>query len=110
MLVGTANKELAYLQQFGQPLLPFQRIRRESYQYQEQSPSDHIHNLQRYLRIALSLVPKDTSLSHFRIRHPDLQETNIIVLRSSNSDLQIISVLDWQHASILPTFLLASIP
>ena len=29
-LVGTANKELVYLQQFSQPLLPFLRIRRES--------------------------------------------------------------------------------
>ena len=110
MLVGTANKELAYLQQFGQPLLPFQRIRRESYQYQEQSPSDHIDNLQRYLHIASSLVPKDPSLSHFRIRHPDLQETNIVVSKSSDSGLQVVSVLDWQHASILPAFLLAGIP
>ncbi|KAG6872117.1 hypothetical protein C0995_012857 [Termitomyces sp. Mi166 len=109
-LVGPANKELAYLQQFGQLLLLFRRIRRESYQYQEQSLLDHIDNLQRYLRIASSLVPKDPSLSHFRIRHPDLQETNIVVLRSSDSGLQIVSVLDWQHASILPAFLLASIP
>ncbi|KAF8641420.1 hypothetical protein AX16_009981 [Volvariella volvacea WC 439] len=109
-LVRAANKELAYLQQFGQPLFPFQRIRRENYRYQEQSPSDHIDNLQRYLLIASSLVPKDPSLSHFRIRHLDLQETNIIVSRSSNSDLQVVSVLDWQHASILPAFLLAGMP
>ena len=90
--------------------MPFQRIRRESYKYQEQSPSDHIDNLQRYLRIASSLVPKDPSLTRFRIRHPDLQETNIVVSRSSDSSLQIVSVLDWQHASILPTFLLAGMP
>ena len=109
-LVGPANKELAYLHEFGQPLLPFQRIRRESYNYREQSPSDHIDNLQRYLQIASSLVPKDPSLNQFRIRHPDFQETNIVVSRLSNSDLQVVSVLDWQHASILPTFLLSSMP
>ena len=50
---------------------------------QERLPSDHIPNLQRYLRIASSLVPKDPPLSHFSIRHPNLQETNIVVSRSS---------------------------
>ncbi|KAH9964465.1 protein kinase subdomain-containing protein PKL/CAK/Fmp29 [Russula dissimulans] len=110
VLVGTANKELAYLQQFGQPLLPFRRQRRESYQYKEQSPSDHIDNLQRYLRIASSLVPKDPSLSDFRIRHPDLEEANIMVSRLSDSDLQVVSLLDWHHASILPAFLLPTMP
>ncbi|THU92318.1 hypothetical protein K435DRAFT_800562 [Dendrothele bispora CBS 962.96] len=109
-LVGAANKELAYLHEFGQPLLPFQRIRRESYQYREQSPSDHIDSLKRYLQIAPSLVPKEPSLNQFRIRHPDLQETNIVVSRLSNPGLQVISVLDWQHTSILPTFLLAGMP
>ncbi|KAK0186999.1 protein kinase subdomain-containing protein PKL/CAK/Fmp29 [Armillaria mellea] len=109
-LVRAASKELAYLQQLGQPLLPFRCMRRESYRYQEQSPSDHIDNLQCYLLIAPSLVPKDPSLSHFRVRRADLQETNIVVSRSSDSDLQVVSGLDWQHASILPTFLLASIP
>ncbi|KAF8999545.1 hypothetical protein BDZ89DRAFT_1096256 [Hymenopellis radicata] len=45
-------------------------MRREAYQYQEQSPSDHIKNVNRYLHIASSLVPKDPALCHFRIRHP----------------------------------------
>ena len=109
-LVGKANKELAYLQQFDQPLLPFRRIRRGDYQYQEQSPSDHIANLQRYLLIASLFISKDPSLNHFRIRHPDFQESNIVVSRSSDYSLHIVTVLDWQHASILPAFLLAGIP
>ncbi len=45
-LVAAARKELAYLEQFGRPLLPFQRERREAYGYKEQSPSDHIKNLE----------------------------------------------------------------
>ncbi|KAJ7661108.1 protein kinase subdomain-containing protein PKL/CAK/Fmp29 [Mycena olivaceomarginata] len=57
-LVAAARKELAYLEQFGRPLLPFQRERREAYGYKEQSPSDHIENLERYLLIASSLVPR----------------------------------------------------
>ena len=110
MLVREAHKELAYLKQFGQPLLPFQRMRRKGYQYQEQLPSDHVENLDRYLLIASSLVPRDPALGHFRIRHPDLQQNNIIVSRSPDSNWQVAGLIDWQHAPILPLFLLADIP
>ncbi|OCB84911.1 hypothetical protein A7U60_g8133 [Sanghuangporus baumii] len=111
VLVAAARKELAYLEQFGRPLLPFQRERREAYGYKEQSPSDHIKNLERYLLIASSLVPKNSALHHFRIRHPDLQPSNVIVSKSPDSkQLKIVGLLDWQHASILPLFLLANIP
>ena len=109
-LVAAAHKELAYLEQFGQPLLPFRRERRDGYQYQEQSPLAHIENLNRYLLIALSLVPGDPALSHFSIRHPDLQQSNIVVRKSPNAGWQVVGLLDWQHASILPTFLLAGVP
>jgi len=110
VLVREPHKELAYLEQFGQPLLPFQRMRRKGYRYQEQLPSDHIENLDRYLLIASSLVPKDPALGHFRIGHPDLQQKNIIVSRSPDSNWQVAGLIDWQHASILPLFLLAGIP
>ena len=108
--MAAAEKELAYLKEFGRPLLPFQRVRRETYQYQKQLPSDHVENLNRYLLIASSLIPGNPALSRFSIRHPDLRESNIIVSRSSDSDLRIVSLFDWQHASILPLFLLAGIP
>ena len=110
VLVRAAHKELAYLKQFGQPLLPFQRVRREAYRHQEQSPSDHIENLGLYLLIASSLVPRDPALGHFRIRHPDLQQNNTIVSRSPGSNWQVVGLLNWQHSSILPPFLLAGIP
>lgn len=109
-LVAGARKELAYLLQFGQPLLPSQRERRAGYQNKEQSPSDHIENLHRYLLIVSSLVPRDPALSRFCIRHPDLQQGNIVVSKSPDSDCQVVGLLDWQHASILPMFLLAGIP
>ncbi|KAH9949736.1 protein kinase subdomain-containing protein PKL/CAK/Fmp29 [Amylocystis lapponica] len=98
VLAAAARKELAYLEQ------------RDGYQYQEQSPSAHIENLKRYLLIASSLVPRDPALGHFCIRHPDLQQSNIVVRRSSDSGWQVVSLLDWQHASILPPFLLAGVP
>jgi hypothetical protein len=90
--------------------LPFQRVRREAYKYQKQPPSDHIENLDRYLLIASSFIPKNPALSHFRIRHPDLQSSNIIVSRSPDSNLHVVGLIDWQHTSILPLFLLAGIP
>jgi hypothetical protein len=75
-VVAAARKELAYFEQFGQPLLPFRRERRDGYKYQEQSPSTHIENLKRYLLIASSLVPRDTALGRLCICHPDLQQSN----------------------------------
>ena len=109
-LVAAARKELAYLEKFGQPLLPFRRERRDGYKYREQSPSAHIENLNRYLLIASSLVPGDSALNNFCIRHPDLQQSNIVVRKSPDSGWQVVSLLDWQHASILPPFLLAGVP
>ena len=71
---------------------------------------DHVENLERYLRITSSLVPRDPALSRFYIRHPDLQPNNIFVSWSPGSDCKIVSLFDWQHTSILPMFLLAGIP
>lgn len=108
-MVAGAKKELAYLDQFGAPRVPYQRSRREYYNYEKQSPSDHAKNLGRYLRLAPSLVPDDESLRAFCIRHPDLTDNNIRVSTDSGS-LQILSVLDWQHAAVFPLFLFAGMP
>ena len=106
-----ARKEIAYLERFGRPLLPFQRQRREAYEYKEQSPLDHMKNLERYLLMAPSLIPNDPSLRAFCIRHPDLQPSNVMVSIPPDSDqLKIVSLLDWQHTPILPRFLLAGMP
>ncbi|TBU26130.1 kinase-like domain-containing protein [Dichomitus squalens] len=110
VLIAAARKELAYLKQFGQPILPLRRERRPSYEYQPQSPSYHVENLERYLDVISSLVPRDPSLSRFCIRHPDLQQNNIMVSKSPGSDCKVVGLIDWQHTSILPMFLLAGIP
>ncbi|RPD54300.1 protein kinase subdomain-containing protein PKL/CAK/Fmp29 [Lentinus tigrinus ALCF2SS1-7] len=110
-LVRGAEKEQAYLRRFGRPLLPFQPARREAYGYQKQQPSDHIENLDRYLRIAPSLVSRDKRFDYFCIRHPDLQPNNILVSRSPDSNsYAIVGIIDWQHTSILPLSLHAGIP
>lgn len=57
------------------------------------------------------LVPEDPSLHAFCIRHPDLHPSNVMVSVSPDSGcLNIVGLLDWQHASILPLFLQAAIP
>ncbi len=90
--------------------MPFQRVRREAYKYQEQQPSDHIENLDRYILIASSLIPRNPALSHFRIRHPDLKPSNIIVSRSPDTNLQVVGLIDWHDTPILPLFLFSGIP
>ena len=67
--------------------------------------------MDRYLRIAPSLVSRDRRLDYFCIRHPDLQPSNIIVSRSPDSNsYSIVGLLDWQHSSILPLNLHAGVP
>lgn len=91
----------------GRPLHPFQRIRREWVNYQQQSHLDHLEYLEKYLRIASSLAPsKRDDATQASIRHPDLQPNNIFV----SKDLEITGLIDWQHCAILPLFLQAGIP
>lgn len=102
-----ARKEIAYLTRYGRPLHPFQRIRRELVNYQEQSHLDHLENLKKYLLIASDLVPPETNgTTQPSIRHPDLQPNNVFV----SKDLEITGLIDWQHCSVLPLFLQAGIP
>ena len=54
-------------------------------------------------------MPDNDSLTAFCIRHPDLNLENLKVSTDS-SVLQIRSVLDLQHAAVLPLFLHAGMP
>ncbi|KAG6869136.1 hypothetical protein C0993_001701 [Termitomyces sp. T159_Od127] len=91
-LVAAAQKEIAYLKHFGQPLLP---LRRKGGPVTSTSSSR---------RRTTSRTWSGTSAS----RH--LQPNNIFVSWSPGSDCKIVSLFDWQHTSILPMFLLAGIP
>lgn len=106
-LIAGAKKEIAYLTKFGQPLHPFQRLRREIYNYQKQSPLDHLNSLDRYLRITPHLIPHNNkTLTRSTLRHPDLQPNNVFV----SDKLEITGLIDWQHCAILPLFLQCGIP
>ncbi|KAF2827214.1 hypothetical protein CC86DRAFT_348483 [Ophiobolus disseminans] len=116
VLAAGARKETAYLEKLGRPLHPFQRLRREIYDYQRVSPSEHIQCLHKYLqvvphvgcaRLTPHIIPNgNASLTRPILRHPDLQPNNIFVA----DDLSITGVIDWQHSAVLPLFLQCGIP
>lgn len=105
--MASVHKELAYLKQYGRPLHPLQRIRREWVDYQKQSHLRHMECLERYLQVAPDLIPPHLEgKSRPTIRHPDLQPNNIFV----SNNLEITGLIDWQHCAVLPLFLQAGIP
>ncbi|KAF2171727.1 hypothetical protein M409DRAFT_63333 [Zasmidium cellare ATCC 36951] len=107
LLTAGARKEIEYLTKFGRPLLPFSRMRRETFSLERQDPGTHIDSLGRYLQIAEHLIPKDSQgLLQPVVRHPDLRPSNIFVF----DDFSIASLIDWQHSTVQPLFLQAGIP
>ncbi|CZT50286.1 uncharacterized protein RSE6_11239 [Rhynchosporium secalis] len=78
----------------------------ELYHNQRVDPQVQIRHLSDYLKVAPHLVPKEDQLNLPTIRHPDLSPSNILI--SDCGD--ITGLIDWQHATILPIFLLAKIP
>ena len=86
--------------------MPVEREYRESLDYGESSPREHIEHLEKYMQVAPYFVPKQDDLSRPVLRHPDLQPNNIFV----SDEFDVLGIIDWQHASILPLFISAGIP
>lgn len=106
VLENGAKKEIAWLQAHAKPRLPFDREYREMFGYKKVDPAHHVASLEKFLKVAAYIVPKDDWLHKPVIRHPDLTPNNIFV----DDDFNITSILDWQHATVLPLFLHAGIP
>ncbi|KAE8148907.1 phosphotransferase family protein [Aspergillus avenaceus] len=105
VLRSPALKELAWLRAYGRPRFPFERAYRESMDYRLSDLSEHVASLESYLKITPELLPPNELLRPV-LHHPDLQPNNIFV----SDDLDIVGLIDWQHASVLPLFLAAGIP
>ncbi|KAH6881209.1 protein kinase subdomain-containing protein PKL CAK Fmp29 [Coprinopsis sp. MPI-PUGE-AT-0042] len=105
-LVAGACKEIAFLEKFSAPAQPIRRERWPCYNFQPQQPSDHVRNLGRYLSITSSLLPNDPDQQRFCLRHPETKISNLLI----NTDCQIVGLVDWEHTSILPLFLVARHP
>lgn len=91
ILIAGTKKEVAYLNKYGQPLHPLQRLRREIYNYQKVSPSKHIHSLEKYLQAVPYIIPtNNAAITRPTLRHPDLQPNNIFV----SDNLTITSLIN----------------
>ncbi|KAL8951800.1 MAG: hypothetical protein Q9222_002249 [Ikaeria aurantiellina] len=106
VLRAAGTRELAWMQQHAQPRFPSRPVYQEIYGFSRSSPEEHMKHLSDYLRIADILVPDELAFNDFFLRHPDLRPDNLFVSES----MELVSVIDWQHAHILPLFLNAGIP
>ncbi|RMD41469.1 hypothetical protein DV735_g3650, partial [Chaetothyriales sp. CBS 134920] len=107
LLAAVGEREVKWMNRFAKPRLHFERLYREVHKYQKMSPIPHIKSLNEYLILTQCLgYPVENRLSRPILRHPDLQPNNIILSPS----LDIVGLVDWQHATCLPLFLAAGIP
>ncbi|RMY82141.1 hypothetical protein D0862_12113, partial [Hortaea werneckii] len=96
-----AIKEMRFLEQYGRPLLPFNRFQRETFNFRKQMPSIHLDSIQKYLQMSKYLIPRAKGLTTPTLRHPDLRPGNIFV----SNDFHITALIDWQHSVAQPLFL-----
>lgn len=106
MLKAVGEREILWLQRYGEKRYPREPFYRELYHGQKVDPQAQIQHLVDYLKVAPHLVPKVEQLNVPTIRHPDLSPSNILISDSGD----ITGIIDWQHATILPIFLQAKIP
>ena len=96
-----------YLEAYGYDRYVQNRLSREEFDSQKQSPLPYIKLLDDFLLIGSHISPKrDSYLSQPVIRHPDLNPNNIFVTDS----FDVVGLIDWQHCSVMPLFLQAGIP
>lgn len=76
------------------------------YHFREMLPDEHIQLLQDFLKLAPHLRVHSDRFSRPVLRHPDFSPNNILV--SPGDD--IVGIIDWQHAVILPLCFCAGVP
>ncbi|KAF2492391.1 phosphotransferase family protein [Lophium mytilinum] len=106
LLKAVGQRELMWLQKFGEKRFPNEPAYREFYNHQKVDPKVQIASLLDYLKLTPHAIPERDELNQPTIRHPDLSPTNIFISKSGD----ITGIIDWQHTTILPLFLAAKIP
>ncbi|EFE29557.1 uncharacterized protein ARB_03549 [Trichophyton benhamiae CBS 112371] len=102
-----AKREIRFCKDFGKPRLHVERYLRELHKLKEMTPTAHVQVLSQYLQLAPYLeIPAEHPFARPVLRHPDFSPNNILV----NSENEIVGVIDWQHAAVLPLGLCANIP
>jgi hypothetical protein len=99
-MTSAARRELSHLQHYAKPkfLLPTDY---------DIDTSEHASLLSKFLRLAPSLVPAETSLQKPTLKHPDLSLANILLVSGSS---KIARIIGWQDATISPSFMQAGYP
>ncbi|KAJ5139197.1 uncharacterized protein N7515_004045 [Penicillium bovifimosum] len=102
-----AKREIEFCKIFGKPRLHVERYLREIHEFRNLSPIPYQHLLTNYLTLAPDLdIPSGHPMSRPTLRHPDFSPNNILV----NPSNDVVGIIDWQHAVILPLCLCAGIP
>lgn len=102
-----AKREIQFCSEHGKPRLHVERYLRESHGFRNMSPATHAQRLSEYLELTPHLdLPPTHRFARPVLRHPDFSPSNILV----NSSNEIVGIIDWQHAAVLPLCLCASIP
>ncbi|KAF1962350.1 kinase-like protein [Byssothecium circinans] len=105
--LAVGERELRWTKNFAKPRLHYERLYREVHKFKKMDPQSHVDALNKYLELAKCLgYPPESHLSRPVLRHPDLQPNNIIL----SETLEIVGLIDWQHATIVPSCLAAGIP
>ncbi len=102
-----AKREIKFCEQFGKPRQHFERYLREVHEFRQMSPMVHAEVLRDFLKLSPHLaIGPEHPFSRPVLRHPDFSPSNIL-LSDSN---EIIGIIDWQHAVVLPLCLCAGNP
>ena len=103
-LTSISKREAAWTADFGQP-----RRRQYFFSFSEQNiePKDHISLLSQYDLVSPYLIPEQEDLSSPTLQHPHLHQNNIFLRPEST---EILGIIDWQGASVLPFFLQSGFP
>lgn len=102
-----ARREMQFCEKFGKPRLHVERYLRELHQLQKISPLPYQHLLANYLKFMPYFdIPSGHRMARPTLRHPDFSPNNILV----NTSNDVVGIIDWQHAVILPLTLCAGIP
>lgn len=102
-VTSAARREMAVIQRHAKPQPRQTFLLPTNYNIH---PSEHTSLLSQFLQVAPHLI-RPGSYSAPTLRHPDLSLSNILLAPGTS---KIISIIDWQGATILPRFMQAGYP
>jgi aminoglycoside phosphotransferase (APT) family kinase protein len=102
-VTSAARREMAVIQRHAKPQPRQTFLLPTNYNIH---PSEHTSLLSQFLQVAPHLI-RPGSYTAPTLRHPDLSLSNILLAPGTS---KIISIIDWQGATILPRFMQAGYP